>query len=210
VKIPAEAVAAAGAGVGTAADAAARAIGFPVVLKAVAAALTHKSDLGLVITGLTDGAAVRQAAVMLAERVRTLGAQLDGILVAKQVSGGIETVLGITRDVEMGPTLMFGLGGVWIELFRDVAFAPAMLDRERARAVVASTRASRLLEGFRGAPPADIESLCDALLALGRLACDIGDIIEAVDINPFSVGARGQGSYALDALVVLRPSARSE
>jgi acetate---CoA ligase (ADP-forming) len=190
--------------------ASAREIGFPVVLKAVSAAVTHKSDAGLVITGIANDAQLQQAAATLMTRARAHGRPLNGILVARQIGDGIETVLGITHDVEMGPTIMVGLGGVWVELFRDVAFAPATLDRERARAMVQSTRARKLLDGFRAAPPADIEALIDALLALGRLACDIGDIVEAVDINPFSVGARGHGSYALDALVVLRPPATRE
>jgi acyl-CoA synthetase (NDP forming) len=190
------------------AEAAADEIGFPVVLKGVSATMTHKSDAGLVIMDIADGLSVRQAAAAIALRARAQSAQLDGLLVAQHMSGGTETVLGVTRDVEMGATLMFGLGGVLVELFRDVTFAPATLDRERARAMVQSTRASRLLAGFRGAPPGDVDALCDALLALGRLACDIGDIVEAIDINPFLVGARGEGGYALDALVVLRPPPR--
>jgi acyl-CoA synthetase (NDP forming) len=191
------------------ADAAAGDIGFPVVLKSVTAAVAHKSDAGLVILDVTDSEAVRQAVSTLAERAIALPASLDGILVAKQMSGGTETVLGITRDVEMGPAIMFGMGGVWLELFRDVSFAPASLDRERALAMVRATRAGRLLEGFRGRPPGDIDALCMALVRLAQLARDLGDVVEAVDINPFLVCERGQGGYALDGLVVLRPPAQT-
>ena len=88
-------------------------------------------------------------------------------------------MLGVQRDVEMGPVVMFGLGGVLIELFKDVAFAPAFLDHAQARAMVQSTRAGRLLQGFRGGKPADIDALCDALVNLGRLARELGDVIEA-------------------------------
>ena len=125
------------------------------------------------------------------------------MLVAKQVAGGTEVVLGVQRDVEMGPVVMFGMGGVLVELFKDVSFAPATLDREQARAMVRATRAGRMLDGFRGRKPGDIDALCDALVNLGRLARDLGDVIEAVDVNPLLV--REHGVVALDALVVLRP-----
>ena len=187
--------------------AAAQAIGFPVVLKAVSAALPHKSDAGLVCLNLTDAEAVRQAAATIAARASSLPATLDGMLVAKQVSGGTEVVLGVQRDVEMGPVVMFGMGGVMVELFKDVSFAPATLDRAQARAMVRATRAGAMLDGFRGRKPGDIDALCDALVSLGRLARDLGDVIEAVDINPLLVCE--QGVVALDALVVLRPPGNS-
>ena len=187
--------------------AAAQAIGFPVVLKAVSAALPHKSDAGLVCLNLTDAEAVRQAAATIAARTSSLPATLDGMLVAKQVSGGTEVVLGVQRDVEMGPVVMFGMGGVMVELFKDVSFAPATLDRAQARAMVRATRAGAMLDGFRGRNPGDIDALCDALVNLGRLARELGDVIEAVDINPLLVCE--QGVVALDALVVLRPPGNS-
>ncbi|MBX9775560.1 MAG: acetate--CoA ligase family protein [Xanthobacteraceae bacterium] len=185
------------------AAAAAQAIGFPVVLKAVSAALPHKSDAGLVCLNLADADAVRQAAATIAGRASSMGITLDGMLVAQQVSGGTEVVLGVQRDVEMGPVIMFGMGGVLVELFKDVRFAPATLDREQARTMVRATRAGAMLDGFRGRKPGDIDALCDALVGLGRLAHDLGDVIEAVDVNPLLV--REQGVVALDALVVLRP-----
>jgi hypothetical protein len=159
-----------------------------------------------VILGLSNVNGVRQAVATLTARADALGASLDGMLVAQQITEGVETVLGIKRDVEMGPVVMFGLGGVTVELFKDVSFAPAGLDRERALAMVEETRAARLLDGFRGGKPADKEALCAALVDLGRLACDLGDIVEAIDINPFLVCERGRGGFALDGLVVLRPA----
>jgi acetyltransferase len=189
---------------GAQAEEAAEEIGFPVVLKGVCAAIAHKSDAGLVVLGLHDAAAVRAAAAALAEQAEKLDVQLAGILVAQQITGGVETVLGISRDVEMGPVVMFGMGGVWLELFKDVAFAPATLDRAQALAMVNATRAGTLIAGYRGAPAGDLDALIDAVLNLGRLARDLGDIIEAVDINPLMVCERG--AFALDGLVVLRPS----
>jgi acetate---CoA ligase (ADP-forming) len=185
--------------------AAAEEIGFPVVLKGISATIAHKSDAGLVALNRTDAVQVAETFTDLMNRGRSLGAALDGMLVAKQISDGIETVLGIHRDPEMGPVLMFGMGGVWLELFKDVAFAPPDADRARALEMIETTRVSRLLKGYRGSPPADTEALVSALVALGRLAVDCGDILESVDINPFLVRNAGYGAYALDGLVVLRP-----
>ncbi len=184
---------------------AAREIGYPVVLKAVSADVPHKSDAGLVLLGISDDAALRAGFETLTARAASLAARLDGILVTRQIAGGTECVLGLSRDVEMGPVVMFGLGGVWVELFRDVSFAPSDLTHRDATRMVARTRAGTLLDGFRGARPGDVAALYDALVALGRLARDLGDVIEAIDINPFLVCERG--AFALDGLVVLRPPA---
>jgi acetyltransferase len=156
-----------------------------------------------VLLNLRDADAVEHAAATLLARASALSMQLDGILVAKHVASGVETVLGIQRDIEMGPVVMFGLGGIRVELFKDVSFAPAHLDREQAREMIGATKAGLLLQGFRGGKPGDTEALCEALVGLGRLARDLSDIIESVDINPFLVCETG--AFALDALVVLRP-----
>ena len=175
------------------------------VLKGVSAAVPHKSDAGLVLLGLSSESAVREGAALIASRCAALGAPLEGILVAEQISGAIEMVLGLHRDPEMGAAVMVGMGGVWLELFKDVAFAPPGLGLERARETIAQTRAAQLLAGYRGAPACDVEALAQAMVNLGRLACELGDVIEAVDVNPVAVRAQGRGVVALDALVVLRP-----
>jgi acyl-CoA synthetase (NDP forming) len=187
------------------AEGCARDIGFPVVLKAVSAEIAHKSDAGLVLLDLRDGDAVRRGVDALAARLETLGVRDQGYLVAKHVAGGIETVLGVARDPEMGPVVMFGVGGILIELIADVGFAPPFLDHDHAAELIAATRAGRLLDGYRGGAPADRPALNAALVDLGRLARDLCDIIESVDINPFLVCRQGEGAFALDALVVLRP-----
>ncbi len=183
---------------------AARRIGFPVVLKAVSAAVPHKSDAGLVMLGIEDEAAARAAAETLQARCRSTGAPLEGILVAEQVMGGIEMVLGITRDAEMGLVLMVGLGGVWLEVLRDVAFTSLDIDRDAALAAVRRTKAWRLLDGFRGAPRRDVAALADAMVALARLGAELGDGLQSIDINPIVVLNDGQGAVALDGLVVLQ------
>src|SRR5206468_5187781 len=175
-------------------------IGYPVVLKAVADTLTHKSDVGGVALNLAGpealGAAYDRMAGSLSEH------KLAGMLVAQQVRGGLELVLGVHRDPEMGLVVMAGAGGVLLELTKDVAFCAPPVSRDQARDMLKRTRVGRLIEGYRGSEPRDIEAVVDALVALGQLAVDLEAVVESVDINPFA--ALPQGGLALDALIVLR------
>ncbi len=180
-------------------EAAAR-IGFPVVLKAVADTLTHKSDVGAVALNLATpeelGSAYDRMAGALKDHT------LTGMLVAQQVRGGLELVLGLHRDPEMGLIVMAGAGGVLLELTKDVAFCAPPVSRDKARDMLKRTRVARLIEGYRGEEPRDVGAIIDALIGLGRLAVDCPDVIESVDINPFA--ALAHGGVALDALIVLR------
>jgi hypothetical protein len=124
------------------------------------------------------------------------------MLVCKMVRGGLELVLGLHRDPEMGLVVMAGAGGVLLELTKDVAFCAPPVSREKARDMIERTRAGRLMRGYRGGVALDIDAVTNALVGLGRLAIDLEDVIESVDINPFL--ALPQGGVALDALVVLR------
>ena len=184
--------------------AAARRIGYPVVMKAVSSAVPHKSDAGLVILDIADDASARTAAATLHARCNKLGVPLEGLLVAQRIKGGVEMVLGLTRDAEMGPVLMVGLGGVWLEVLHDVAFTGLDIDRAQAMAAIHRTKAWALLDGFRGTPRRDATALADAMVALGRLGRELGDRLLSIDINPIVVLNEGQGAVALDALVVLR------
>jgi hypothetical protein len=130
------------------------------------------------------------------------GHGLAGMLVCQQVRGGIELVLGLHRDPEMGLVVMAGSGGVLLELIKDVAFAVPPINRDKALAMLGRTRAAKLLQGYRGSEPRDLDAIADALVGLGRLATDLADVIESVDINPFV--ALPKGGLALDALIVLR------
>ena len=181
----------------------ARAMGFPVVLKAAGAELTHKSDVGAVLLNNTTARAVRQGYGAILRNVarKARGVAVDGILVAEQVAGELELVVGASRDPEMGPMVMFGSGGMALELYRDVAFAAPTLDEAAAEALIARTRAARLIDGYRGAPALDRSAVVKALMAVSRLACDLGDRLESIDVNPFML--RRRGGVALDALVVL-------
>jgi acyl-CoA synthetase (NDP forming) len=193
--------------VGSAQEAAraARDIGFPVVLKIVSSAVTHKSDVGGVALDLRSEAELVAGYDRIEASLRAHGvAAIDGMLVGRHVAGGVELALGLHRDPEMGLVVMAGAGGVLLELARDVAFASPPIDAEKARALIAATRVSRLLAGYRGAPPCDLDSVIAAIAALGRIALDLGDMVQSVDVNPFVALAEGQGGLALDALVVLK------
>ncbi len=190
----------------TADDAAAAAerLGYPVVMKILSDDIPHKTEVGGVMLNVADAATVRSAFGTLMQRARAArpDARLDGVLVAPMIRGGVEVIIGTLRDPVFGPMVMFGLGGVAVELFRDVAFASAPLTPKRAEALVAASRGSLLLEGWRGSPPLDRAALVSALCALSQFAAAHRDEIESVEVNPFLV--REGGAFALDALVAFR------
>jgi acetyltransferase len=185
---------------------AAREIGYPVVLKLLAAEVQHKSDIGGVMLNIRSDAEMRNAYARLAQNLAKArsGAKLEQVIVAEQVTGGVELVLGVQRDPEVGPVLMFGSGGILLELHRDVSFGAVPPPLWQATAMIERTTAGKLLKGYRGAPPADENAVLAALTALGRLTHDLGDRVESIDINPFVALPAGEGAVALDALVVLR------
>jgi acyl-CoA synthetase (NDP forming) len=175
---------------------AAAAIGYPVVLKASSADIAHKSDLGLVRIGLADAKAVRAAYAEVAPHS-------DGtVLVSEMVSGGTECVIGVSQDELFGPTVLFGLGGVFIEVFKDVTFRVPPFDKAEARRMVDEVIGAALLKGARGRPKADIAALVDAIMKVQRLAVDNSDRLAELDINPIVVLPKGV--VALDALAVTR------
>ena len=138
----------------------------------------------------------------MAQRLRRTPS--PGMLVCRQIRGGLELVLGLHRDPEMGLVAMAGSGGVPLELVRDVAFCVPPVSPDKARDLIARTRAGALLDGYRGGEPRDRDAVVAALVGLGNLALDLDDVLESVDINPFVALPEGQGGLALDALVVLR------
>jgi acetyltransferase len=183
-------------------------IGYPVVLKGVAAKLLHKSDAGAVALHLRDGEAVRAAYASIEANARRAGIdRLDTMLVCEQVSSGLELVLGLNRDPEMGLVVMAGSGGVLLELTKDVAFAAPPITAAKARAMLARTHAARLIAGYRGGASVDADAVVDALVALGRIADDLADVVQSIDINPFVVLPRG--GVALDALLVPRTAPKN-
>jgi acyl-CoA synthetase (NDP forming) len=185
----------------------ARKIGFPVVAKVVSAEILHKSDIGGVVLNINSAAEVRKAFNDITARVRKLRhkPKLEGILIAQQVKGELELVVGAALDAEMGPAVLFGTGGVDIELVKDVALAGAPLDAAEARELIGRTRAGVKLRGYRGKPALHEASVVKALVGLSNMMADAGTRIASVDVNPFLVNART--GVAVDGLVVLNNSA---
>jgi acetate---CoA ligase (ADP-forming) len=179
---------------------AAERIGYPVVLKAVSAELLHKSEVGAVALDLDGPEQLSAAYDRIAQRLERH--RLTGMLVCWQIRGGLELVLGLHRDPEMGLVVMAGSGGVLLELIKDVTFCAPPVSADKARDMLARMRGAKLLAGYRGMPALDVDALVDALVALGRLAVELEDVVQSVDINPFV--ALPQGGLALDALIVLQ------
>ena len=184
-------------------------VGLPVVLKVVSRDITHKSDVGGVMLGLRDAQAVRSGYTELLERValRAPAARIEGVLVAPMLPSGVECVLGVQRDPVFGPMVMFGLGGVFVEVFGDVALRSAPVTDAQALEMMLSVRAWPLLCGARGRSPVDTSLLASQIAALSRLAVDAGDSLNSIDINPFvALPAAQGGGCAVDAVIVTQPN----
>ncbi|UCC63159.1 MAG: acetate--CoA ligase family protein, partial [Anaerolineae bacterium] len=189
-----------------AALAAADRLGYPLALKVISAGISHKTDVGGIALDVADGAALRRSWTAMQDRLRAraLGAAIEGFLVQKMVSGGRELILGARRDPNFGPVVLFGLGGIYVEVLDDVSLRVAPLTRHDAEEMIAELRGSRLLRGARGQAPADVGALVEALLALSRLMLEHPEIAE-LDINPLVVLEKG--ALALDARIVVGPTA---
>jgi acyl-CoA synthetase (NDP forming) len=182
-------------------------IGFPVVAKVVSAEILHKSDIGGVLLNLNSAAEVRAAFNQITARVKKLKnkPKLDGILIAQQVKAQLELVIGASLDAEMGPVVLFGSGGIDIELMKDVALAGAPLDAAEAKALIGRTKAGVKLRGYRGKPALHEASAVKALVGLSNLMADAGNRIASIDVNPFLINERT--GVAVDALIVLNNAA---
>ncbi len=193
----------------TAADAVkiAKKIGFPVVAKVVSADILHKSDIGGVVLNINSAAEVKKAFNDITARVKKLKGKpkLEGILIAQQVKADLELVVGASLDAEMGPVVLFGTGGVDIELMKDVALAGAPLDAAEAKALINRTKAGVKLKGYRGKPALHEASAVKALVGLSNLMADAGNRIASIDVNPFLINTRT--GVAVDGLIVLNNAA---
>jgi acyl-CoA synthetase (NDP forming) len=179
-------------------------LGYPLVAKIVSPDVLHKSDVGGVLLGLDTPAAVASAVETLVARTQRIGARLDGILLQRQVSSGIEALVGVTTDPLFGPLLVCGLGGTLVEVVRDVAFRLTPVSDSDAAEMLTKLRANTLLEGYRGAPPGDREALIALLLRVSALVESIPELQE-FDLNPVKVLAPGEGVIALDGRMRLAP-----
>ncbi|WP_421706243.1 acetate--CoA ligase family protein [Alloalcanivorax xenomutans] len=192
---------------GSAEEAAAYAeqIGFPVVMKIASADIVHKSEIGGVLLNVADADSVREGFQTLlgnAER-HVPDAKLDGVLVARQIVGGVECFMGIQRDPQFGTVAVFGLGGIFVEVLKDVAFRRCPFDREEARDLILSIKGAPLLQGARGRAPVDLDALSQVLANLSRFAVGAGERLDSIDINPVFAMPEGQGAFAADAVIQL-------
>jgi acetyltransferase len=185
-----------------AAVAAAIGIGFPVVVKAVGPALVHKTEFGAVALDLRDEKDVRTACAGIGKKLEKARVPWDGFVVQEFVKGGKETILGMARDKVFGPLLAFGLGGIYVEYLKDIAFGLAPLTDMDARRMVRSIRTYPMLEGVRGEAPSDVPALEEALVRLSVMVTDLEEIQE-VDLNPVAALEKGKGYRVLDARIVL-------
>jgi acyl-CoA synthetase (NDP forming) len=166
--------------------------------------LTHKSDLGLVSVGVATTKDVRATYDTLLRRARRANrrARIEGVLVSQLVTDGVETLVGVSNDDLFGPVVTFGLGGILVELFKDVTFRVPPFDDAEVHRALRELRAFPILEGIRGSKPADVDALVDVIVKVQRLAVDLADEVQEIDMNPLVV--RTRGALALDALVVKR------
>ncbi len=189
----------------TEAVAAAEAFGFPVVLKLVSSSITHKSDVGGVALDLRNAQDVRDAYAGIERRMEAGGgkAMMEGVLVQPMIQDGAEAIVGMVHDPSFGPLVMFGLGGVQVELLKDVAFRVQPLSDHDARDLVRGVRGFPLLAGYRGAPPRDVPVLEELLLRVSQLAGEHEDVVE-MDLNPVKVLAPRRGCLVVDARIAVR------
>ena len=177
-------------------------IGYPVVLKISSVDITHKSDAGGVKVNLKDHTAVEQAwdDIMTSCTAKYPNADIEGISVQGMAKAGTEVIIGMTRDPSFGPVLMFGLGGIFVEVLKDVAFRIVPLEKNDASEMIGEIKGKKLLEGYRGEDPADIPFLENILLKLSQLVDKTAGIAE-IDMNP--VFAYKQGAVVVDARIIL-------
>jgi acyl-CoA synthetase (NDP forming) len=180
----------------------AKEIGFPAVLKIISPDIVHKSDIGGVKLGLGDGATVGKAydEMMATAKAKQPSAKIDGVSVQNMAKPGVEVIIGVSRDQQFGPVLMFGMGGILVELLKDVSFRIVPITRHDAHEMIKEMKSFPLLEGYRGSEPASIEALKDMLLKISEFADKTPEIKE-MDLNP--VFARRDDAIAVDARIIL-------
>jgi acetate---CoA ligase (ADP-forming) len=182
-------------------------VGYPVALKAQATNLPHKTEAGGVMLNLADTPSLRAAWDTMMKTVNRAAPDvvLDGALVEKMSPKGLELMVGAKRDPGWGTVLLIGLGGIWVEVLGDLQVLPGDADETLIVEALYRLRSAKLLAGFRGAPPADVEAVASVVVTIGRLMRSVPEIVE-IDVNPLVVHAKGQGATALDALIIVENS----
>jgi succinyl-CoA synthetase beta subunit len=185
------------------------ALGGTVAMKVVSPDIAHKTEIGGVVLDVAsaDAASAAYAQIVAAAGAKAPGARIDGVLVAPMAAHGVELIVGVRHDPAFGPVLMVGLGGVFVEVLRDVVLHVGAIDARGARALLDALKGYALLAGARGRPACDIDAAARAIAALSVYACANAGRFESIEINPLLVRPVGQGAVALDALIVLPPPA---
>ncbi len=187
---------------------AAAAVGFPLVAKLVSPDVAHKTEHGLIRLGITDADGAVDAFETMMAKARSMNVHIEGVTLEPMLQGGVEILAGVTRDAVFGWMLTVGLGGVWTELMKDACHSLLPVDAAGAEAMLRSLKGFRLLDGYRGAPKADVVAAAQAIAALGDAVLAGGDRLREVEINPLLVLPQGKGAVAVDALVLLTENAR--
>jgi hypothetical protein len=172
-------------------------------MKILSPDILHKSEIGGVLLNVGDAGAVRDGYQTLLDRAKRAApvARIEGVLVAKQLQGGVECILGIHRDPVFGPVAMFGLGGIFVEVMKDVVFRRCPFGEDVAEAMIRSIKGAPLLLGARGRPATDIKALARMLARLSAFAHAAGPRLASIDLNPVFAMPEGQGAFAADAVV---------
>jgi acetyltransferase len=180
-------------------------LGYPCVLKIASIDIPHKTEFGALRLGLENKESVQKAydEMLGAVKAKKPDANIEGVLVQKQIKG-VECLLGISRDEQLGPTMVMGLGGVFVEILKDVALRIPPITAVEARRALESLNGRAVFSGVRGAPPADIDALAEMAARLSWLAYDLRDDVAELDLNPVVVMPSGQGAFVVDALLVTR------
>lgn len=188
------------------AEAAAAEIGYPVVAKIVSPDILHKTEVGGVLLHLNDGAAVKDAHRRIAAIARERKAELRGVLISRMLPPAPEVIVGLSQDPQFGPMIMFGLGGIFVEVYQDVSFRLVPLTERDATAMIREVKAFPMLQGVRGGRPSDLEALRDLLLKVSKITEENPEIAE-IDLNPILVYEKGLG--VADARILLHQKAPS-
>ncbi len=185
---------------------AAEKIGYPIVLKGDSPDIPHKTEAGVVRLNVRNSDEVRAAYTSILVNAKSYApdAKMNGVLVQEMVSGGVEVIVGVSYDAQLGPTLLFGSGGVMVEVYKDVAMRHCPITPAEAREMIAEVKGAKLLQGFRGKPACDVDALADVLVKVSHLAVNLDGQLSELDINPLLVLPQGQGVKAVDALAALK------
>ena len=183
-----------------------KSVGFPAVAKVVSPDISHKSDVGGVILNIKNSEEAVKAYRQIMENVRKYvpRARVAGVLYQKMaVPGYVEVIVGATRDPTFGPVIMFGIGGIFVEILKDVSFRVAPLEPEDAEEMIREIKTYKILEGYRGMPPRDIEAVKDILIRVSKLMLEVSDV-QDIDLNPIMLYEKGRGAVAVDVRVILK------